>query len=262
MFVPILDDAPVRRIGRPWVTYAFIAACTTIYVVFQSGWFIPARDGAVVSFGLIPSVLFEDAALPEGYQVVPAWATLITSLFLHGGFLHLAGNMLFLWVFGDNVEDDLGRFRYLLFLLLCGAGSGLAHAAIVATQAADVASTPAAADISRLLDAPLVGASGVVAGVVAAYVMLHPQVKVWVLLFYRLPLRLRAFWIIGAWCVFQAGNALLTSGAHVAWWAHVGGFVTGAVLVVALKRPDVRLFDRDLRARIQRRGERPAEGSA
>jgi membrane associated rhomboid family serine protease len=131
-----------------------------------------------------------------------------------------------------------------VFLLLCGVGSGLAHAAAAVNS-----------------DAPLVGASGVVAGVVAAYVMLHPQVKVWVLLFYRLPLRLRAFWIIGAWIVFQAGNAMLAGENQVAWWAHVGGFVTGGVLVTALKRPDVRLFDRDLRARIHRRGESPVEGS-
>ncbi|PZQ18890.1 MAG: rhomboid family intramembrane serine protease [Ancylobacter novellus] len=245
MFVPILDDAPVRRIRRPWVTYAFIAACALIYVVFQSGWFWPARSGAVVSLGLIPSVLFGEAVLPAGYEAVPPVATLVTSLFLHGGVLHLAGNLLFLWVFGDNVEDDLGHLRYAAFLLLCGVGSGIAHAV--------GAPNP---------DAPLVGASGVVAGVVAAYVMLHPQVKVWVLLFYRVPLRLRAFWIIGAWVVFQAGNALIAGESQVAWWAHVGGFVTGAVLVVALKRPDVKLFDHDLRARIQRRGERPEQEPA
>lgn len=245
MFVPILDDAPVRRIKKPWVTYGFLAACTLIYVVFQSGWLGPAREGAVVSLGLIPSVLFGDAVLPAGYEVAPAWTTLFTSLFLHGGFLHLAGNMLFLWVFGDNVEDDLGHLRYAAFLLLCGVGAGIAHAVGAANP-----------------DAPLVGASGVVAGVVAAYVMLHPQVKVWVLLFYRVPLRLRAFWIIGAWVVFQLGNALIAGEAQVAWWAHVGGFLTGAVLVVALKRPDVRLFDHDLRARIQRRGEQSAEGQA
>lgn len=245
MFVPILDDAPVRRIRRPWVTYGFLAACTLIYVVFQSGWIFPERAGAVVSLGLIPSVLFGDAVLPAGYEAVPPFVTLVTSLFLHGGFLHLAGNMLFLWVFGDNVEDDLGHLRYAAFLLLCGIGAGIAHAV--------GADNP---------DAPLVGASGVVAGVVAGYVMLHPQVKVWVLLFYRLPLRLRAFWIIGAWVVFQAGNALIAGESQVAWWAHVGGFVTGAVLVVALKRPDVRLFDHDLRARIQRRGERTGQEPA
>ena len=245
MFVPILDDAPVRRIRRPWITYGFVAACTLIYVVFQSGWVLAERSGAVVSLGLIPSVLFGDAVLPAGYEVVPAWTTLITSLFLHGGFLHLAGNMLFLWVFGDNVEDDLGHLRYAVFLILCGVGAGIAHAV--------GADNP---------DAPLVGASGVVAGVVAAYVMLHPQVKVWVLLFYRVPLRLRAFWIIGAWGVFQAGNALIAGESQVAWWAHVGGFVTGAVLVAALKRPDVRLFDHDLRARIQRRGERAEQEPA
>jgi membrane associated rhomboid family serine protease len=238
MFVPLLDDAPVRRIRKPWVTYGFMAACALVYAVFQAGWIAPPHSGAPVSFGLIPSVLFGDAVLPAGYYVVPAWATIVTSLFLHGGVLHLAGNLLFLWVFGDNVEDDLGHLRYVAFILLCAVGSGLAHAAGAPNS-----------------DAPLVGASGVVAGVVAAYVMLHPQVKVWVLLFYRLPLRLRAFWIIGAWVVFQAGNALLAGEAMVAWWAHVGGFVTGAVLVAALKRPDVQLFDKDLTARIERRAQ-------
>jgi len=245
MFVPILDDAPVRRIRRPWVTYGFLASCVAIYVLFQSGWFLPERAGLVVSLGLIPSVLFGEAVLPAGYETAPPVATLVTSLFLHGGVLHLAGNMLFLWVFGDNVEDDLGHLRYAAFLILCGVGAGIAHA-VGATNP----------------DAPLVGASGVVAGVVAGYVILHPQVKVWVLLFYRLPLRLRAFWIIGAWVVFQAGNALISGDSQVAWWAHVGGFVTGAVLVAALKRPDVRLFDHDLRARIQRRAERPAQDPA
>ena len=244
MFVPILDDAPVRRIRRPWVTYGFMGLCVLVYAFGQSGLVGPERPGLAVSFGLIPSVLFGEAVLPPGYETVPSWATLVTSMVLHGGWLHLAGNMLFLWVFGDNVEDDLGHLRYLAFLVLCGVGAGLAHAAGAANA-----------------DAPLVGASGAVAGVVAGYVMLHPQVKVWVLLFYRLPLRLRAFWIIGAWVVFQAGNALIAGESQVAWWAHVGGFLTGAVLVAALKRPDVRLFDRDLRARIQRRGERPAEGS-
>lgn len=245
MFVPIMDDAPVRRIGRPWVNYAFVGACTLIYVVFQSGLIFDGLQGSVVSFGLIPSVLFGDAVLPQGYEAVPPFATLVTSLVLHGGFLHLAGNMLFLWVFGDNVEDDLGHLRYVLFVVLCGVGGGLAHAA--------TAGNP---------DAPLVGASGVVAGVVAAYVMLHPQVKVWVLVFYRLPLRLRAFWIIGAWVAFQAGNALLAPDEQVAWWAHVGGFLTGAVLVVALKRPDVALFDRDLAARVEARSDRTLEGQA
>ncbi|MFD1332229.1 rhomboid family intramembrane serine protease [Methylopila musalis] len=237
MFVPILDDAPVRRIKHAWVNNGFIALCLVVYVAFQSGWLLPAATGAAVSFGLIPSVLFGEAVLPEGYEVVPPWATLVTSLVLHGGVLHLIGNLLFLWVFGDNVEDDLGHVRYVLFVLLCGIGGGVAHAA--------AASNP---------DAPLVGASGVVAGVVAAYVMLHPQVKVWVLVFYRLPVRLRAFWIIGAWVAFQLGNALLAGETQVAWWAHVGGFLTGAVLVVALKRRDVPLFDRDLNARIRRRG--------
>ena len=267
MFVPILDDAPVRRIRHAWVNNGFIALCAVVYVVFQSGWIFPAATGAAVSFGLIPSVLFGDAVLPEGYDVVPAWATLVTSLVLHGGVLHLAGNLLFLWVFGDNVEDDLGHVRYVLFVLLCGIGGGVAHAAatsdIISTVISHVTYGFYGQPHSGNPDAPLVGASGVVAGVVAAYVMLHPQVKVWVLVFYRLPVRLRAFWIIGAWVAFQFGNALLAGETQVAWWAHVGGFLTGAILVVALKRRDVPLFDRDLNARIRRRGaETAAEDAA
>jgi membrane associated rhomboid family serine protease len=245
MFVPLLDGAPVRRLGRPWVTYGFMAACAFIWVVFQSGWLLPPHPEAVVSFGLIPSVLFSEAVLPEGYSVVPAWATLVTSLFLHGGLLHLVGNLLFLRAFGDNVEEDLGHVRYAIFLIMCGVGAGVAHA-LGAPNA----------------DAPLVGASGAVAGVVAAYVILHPQLKVWVLVFYVLSLRLRAFWIIGAWVAFQLGNALIAGEQQVAFWAHVGGFVTGAVLVAALKRPDVGLFDHELRARIRRRGEEQAGGPA
>lgn len=245
MFVPLMDDAPARRNGRPWVTYGFMGLCALVYGVFQSGWLFPPRPSAVVSFGLIPSVLFGDAVLPDGYEIVPAWMTLVTSLFLHGGVLHLVGNLLFLRVFGDNVEEDLGHLRYALFLLLCGVGAGLAHSFAAAN-----------------VDAPLLGASGVVAGVVAAYVMLHPQLKVWVLVFYVVSVRLRAFWIIGAWAVFQAGNALLSGGDQVAWWAHVGGFLTGAVAVTLLKRPDVGLFDHELRARIRRRGEAPAEEGA
>ncbi|GLK79259.1 rhomboid family intramembrane serine protease [Methylopila turkensis] len=242
MFVPIMDDAPVRSIRHAYVNDGFIIVSTLIYVVFQSGLVMDANQQAVLSFGLIPSVLFGDAVLPAGFEIAPAWTTLGSSLFLHGGWLHLIGNLLFLWVFGDNVEDDLGHVRYALFVMLCGVGGGIAHAVTAAN-----------------VDAPLVGASGVVAGVVAAYVMLHPQVKVWVMVFYRLPLRLRAFWIIGAWAVFQAGNALLAGSEQVAWWAHVGGFLTGAVLVVALKRPDVPLFDRDLIARVEARSA-PSEG--
>lgn len=243
MFVPIMDDAPTRRTERPWVNFAFMALCTLIYVVFQSGWILDGNQTSVVSFGLIPSVLFGDAVLPAGFEIAPAWTTLLTSLFLHGGVLHLGGNMLFLWVFGDNVEDDLGHGRYVLFLALCGVGGGLAHAATTGNP-----------------DAPLVGASGVVAGVVAAYLMLHPQVKVWVLVFWGLPLRLRAVWILGAWAAFQAGNALIAGDSNVAFWAHVGGFLTGAVLVAALKRRDVALFDRDLAARVESRSEPTVEG--
>src|SRR5690606_27943353 len=131
------------------------------------------------------------------------------------------GNMLFLWVFGDNVEDAMGHGRFILFFLLCGTAAGLAHAFAVPGS-----------------DRPLVGASGAVSGVVAAYLILHPRVRLWGLFFARIPLRLRAYWAIGFWLAFQLFQALTATDDSVGWYAHIGGFAAGAVLVVMLRRRD------------------------
>src|SRR5690606_28141004 len=124
-------------------------------------------------------------------------------------FWHLIGNMVFLWVFADNVEDAMGHVRYAIFYLLCALGAGYAY----------VLSAPAS-------QAPVVGASGAIAGVVAAYFMLHPTQKIWVLLFGRIPVRLGAIWVLGAWILFQV-YSIVTAGPddEVAWWSHVGGLV-------------------------------------
>jgi membrane associated rhomboid family serine protease len=189
----------------------------------------------VVSFALVPSELFHLPAaggmpVPSGLALrVPEWLTLITYQFLHGGVLHLFSNMLFLWVFGDNVEDAMGHLRFLVFYLLCGVAGGLAHAAALPSS-----------------PYPLVGASGAVAGVIAAYLMLHPRVRVWVLAFRVLPLRVPAGWVLGVWVVTQLTMVLLAPADGVAWWAHVGGMATGALLVLFMRRPGVLLFDRGL----------------
>ena len=155
--------------------------------------------------------------------------SLITYAFLHGNFMHLIGNMLFLWVFGDNVEDAMGHGRYLAFYIICAIVSGLAYALL---------------DLNS--DMPLIGASGAVSGVVAAYLMLHPKVKVWVLALGRIPLRLSAQWLLGAWVLYQIYNAVAYPESQVAWIAHVGGLVAGAILVLFFRRKGVPLFDKNL----------------
>jgi membrane associated rhomboid family serine protease len=226
MFIPLYDGLPLRHIRRCYVNWCLMLGTVSAWLLFQSGLFIDGYEESVLSFGLIPAVLFGTAVLPEAYDHVPAVVTLGTSLFLHGDLIHLGGNMLFLLVFGDNVEDAMGHLAYLVFYLVCGAAAGVAFA--VTSQAGVT---------------PLIGASGAVSGVIAAYLMLRPHARIWALLFMRVPARLAAVWVIAAWFLFQLANATFDTENVVAWWAHVGGFVTGAALVPLFKRPEVPLFE-------------------
>jgi membrane associated rhomboid family serine protease len=137
--------------------------------------------------------------------------------------------MLFLWVFGDNVEDAMGHLPFLVFYLLCGIAGGLAHAIL-----------------SPGSSLPLVGASGSIAGVIAAYLMLHPRVRVWVLVFRIVPLRVPSWLVLGFWAVWQVVMVAVATEDGTAWWAHVGGMLAGAVLVLFMRRRGVPLFDRGL----------------
>jgi membrane associated rhomboid family serine protease len=229
VFIPLHDHNPMRYIAQPTVTWTLIAINVFVFVVFQSGFALEPDDRAAVLFGVTPSHLGIGARLPTGYGRLPEELTLVTYMFLHGGWLHLIGNMLFLWVFGDNVEDAMGHLRFLVFYLLCGIAGGLAHS--ITTPASDV---------------PLVGASGAIAGIVAAYLMLHPNVKIWCLVLMRIPVKLPAIWILGAWIALQVFNVVVGTQDETAWWAHVGGLIAGAVLVTVMRRPGVELFDRGL----------------
>jgi membrane associated rhomboid family serine protease len=150
-------------------------------------------------------------------------------MFLHADILHLVGNMLFLWVFGDNIEDALGHVRFLVFYLVCGVIAGLTFVFMM----------PDAAHANI----PLIGASGAVAGCVGAYLVLHPKVRVWVLIFRVIPFKISAAWALGAWVIMQFVMALMPQNDSVAWWAHVGGLIVGALLIVVMRRPGVPLFD-------------------
>jgi membrane associated rhomboid family serine protease len=238
VFIPISDDNPLRAIRLQWVTLGLIAVNVLVFLLEVFG-DSTGTEAAIVSLAVVPSELFQlqdlggGATVPGGLAIsVPEWATLITYQFLHGGVLHLLSNMLFLWVFGDNVEDAMGHLKFLVFYLLCGVAGGLAHAVFLPS--------------SQL---PLIGASGAVSGVIAAYLMLHPRVRVWVLAFRILPLRVPAAWVLGFWVVTQFVMVVLAPSDGVAWWAHIGGMAAGAVLILFMRRPGVMLFDRGMPVR-------------
>ena len=219
MFLPLYDGVPLAYLKAPLVTRALIGACAAAWLLTGLGLLPVSETRIVAGLGVIPAVLFGTAALPQGLPLVPEPVTLVTSLFLHGSFLHLAGNMLFLWVFGDNVEDGMGHARFLVFFLLCGIAACLAHCLM-----------------NPLSTAPLIGASGAIAGVVAAYLILYPRVKVWALYFGRLPLQVPAMYAIGFWILLQVGSAFLSGDRDVGWFAHLGGLAAGAALTPMLRR--------------------------
>jgi membrane associated rhomboid family serine protease len=219
VFLPLYDGVPLAYLKAPLVTRALIGACAAAWLLTGLGLLPVSETRIVAGLGVIPAVLFGTAALPQGLPLVPEPITLVTSLFLHGSFLHLAGNMLFLWVFGDNVEDGMGHARFLIFFLLCGIAACLAHCLM-----------------NQLSTAPLIGASGAIAGVVAAYLILYPRVKVWALYFGRLPLQVPAMYAIGFWILLQVGSAFLSGDRDVGWFAHLGGLAAGAALTPMLRR--------------------------
>ncbi len=231
MFVPLSDDNPLKRIRFQYVTALLVAVNVIVFLIEASG----LEEGVIVSFAVVPRELLQVNVLggpaPASHDALPVAEgyTLLSYMFLHGNTIHLLGNMLFLWVFGDNVEDAMGHVRFLLFYLACGIFAGLFHSWMVPTSAI-----------------PLVGASGAVAGVIAAYIMLHPRVRVWVLAFRFIPLRISAVLALGAWILTQLVMVMLPQMDETAWWAHVGGLIAGAVLVVFLRGPGVPLFDKGL----------------
>ena len=168
MFLPLHDDNPLKNIQFQYVTVAFIAICVTVFL-YQLSLGEGGGRVFVFRFGAIPAVVFGEVTLPKGFAPAPAAFSLVTSMFLHGGFMHLAGNMLFLWVLGDNVEDAMGHKRFVVFYLLAGIAAALAHGL----------SDPAS-------QVPMIGASGAISGVIGAYLVLHPKARIKVLVSYFL----------------------------------------------------------------------------
>jgi membrane associated rhomboid family serine protease len=220
--IPIGDD-PVRR-TTPWVMVLLVIANVLVFLYELA--LGAGVDLWTQTVGVIPVEILSGVDIPPA-DPGPVWITLLTSMFVHGGFLHLGGNMLYLWVFGDNVEDALGHSRFLMFYLACGIIAGLTHVYF------NMDST-----------VPSVGASGAIAGVLGGYLMLFPHARIRTLIFlgpFITITRISAVFVIGIWFLMQlvSGLASLDSvtaqSSGVAVWAHVGGFLAGVVLVRMLR---------------------------
>ena len=240
MVFPLYDDN-TGRATTPWVNYALIALNIFVFVVFQG---IGTNEHFTYSFSTVPLEIItgRDIVTPDRVLVHPVtgqrllvpglgetpltvYFTLISSMFMHGGLAHIGGNMLFLWIFGDNIEDRLGHVRYLIFYLVCGLLASLAHVFTTWAFATD--------ESSMLI--PSLGASGAISGVLGGYILLHPARRVTVLLF-RFLTDVPAWVAIGIWFAFQliSGIGMLGPGSKqggVAYAAHIGGFIAGLVLI-------------------------------
>lgn len=224
---PLRDENPTKL--TPVVTIAFIVICSALYLIQLAGGESVART-QVFEYGLIPGEVTQGEGIGINMLISGHFYSFFSSIFIHGGFFHVLGNMLFLWIFGNNIEDALGHKRFILFFLACGFIAGLAQ---VATDTNSVI--------------PMVGASGAVSGIMGAYILLFPRAKIVTLLFLGIfitIIRISAGWYIGGWFVMQAVQGIASSpgGGGVAWWAHIGGFIAGLVLLPLMKKPRQNLF--------------------
>ena len=217
--IPLKDDNPTSN--RPIVTYFIIGSCIIIFLIqfssqsYQTGHLF-------YSYGLIPSVLMGHNQLPMDIYAVPAFMTIFTSMFMHGGFMHLIGNMLYMWIFADNIEDNLGPSKFLIFYLLAGIGAAMTQV-LIDTQS----------------QVTMVGASGAIGGILGAYLINHPNARVLVLIpfgFFSQLIKIKALYVLGFWFILQ----FISTGGGVAYAAHIGGFVSGMILILFFNKKKIK----------------------
>ena len=209
--IPLKDDNPIS--SKPIVTYFLIGLCVLIFLI-QLGSDSYKTGKLFYSYGLIPSVLMGHNQLPIDLYVIPAAATIFSSMFMHGGFMHILGNMLYMWIFADNIEEDLGKTKFTIFYFLSGIGAAMTQV-LIDTQS----------------QIPMVGASGAIGGVLGAYLINHPKARVLVLIpfgFFSQLIKIRALYVLGFWFILQ----FISQGGGVAYAAHIGGFISGMILIL------------------------------
>ena len=219
--IPLKDDNPTH--STPIITYIIIGICVVVFLLELSSPYY--KTGAIFySWGVIPASLIHGVPIPDEIYRVPPTATLITSMFMHGGFMHLIGNMLYMWIFADNIEDEIGKVKFIIFYLLSGIAAALTQVFL---------------NTESMI--PMVGASGAIGGVLGAYIVNHPRAKVLVLIplgFFSQIVKIPAIFVLGIWFILQFVNSAFTSsaGGGVAYGAHIGGFVFGAVAILFFNR--------------------------
>jgi len=227
--IPLHDDNPTEI--TPFVTIVLIVTCALVFLYEVS---LPDQiaQAFVFQYGAIPAAIFgHEAALAEEVLGVPVTLTLLTSMFLHGGWMHLIGNMLYLWIFGNNIEDVMGHVKFVIFYVVCGFLAAMSHALTDPSSGV-----------------PMVGASGAISGVLGAYLLLFPRAQVMVLIplgFFTRAMYVPAGFVLGFWFVMQLLSSVMSvghEGGGVAFFAHVGGFVAGMALIGLFKHPHVRFF--------------------
>ena len=209
--IPLKDDNPT--LNRPIITYFLIGLCVVVFLI-QIGSQSYRTGQLFYSYGLIPSVLMGHDQLPANLYAVPAYMTIFSSMFMHGGWMHLIGNMWYMKIFADNIEDNLGSRNFIIFYILCGIGAAM---------------TQVLMDTHSQI--PMVGASGAIGGILGAYLINYPKAKVLVLIpfgFFSQLLKIRALYVLGFWFILQ----FISSGGGVAYAAHIGGFVSGIILIL------------------------------
>ena len=232
---PLRDENPTELV--PVVTFVIIALNVLVWLFGQQAGAGEGFLASLCAFGAIPADITGSLDPGSLIQLGPdlacrasglGWLTILTSMFMHGGWMHLIGNMWFLWVFGNNIEDSMGHIRFVIFYLLCGSLAALAH---IVTDPGSIV--------------PTVGASGAISGIMGAYLVLYPRVRVHTLFFLIVFVRvipLPAWVLLVQWIVIQVWSGFSTYGAEgggIAFWAHIGGFVAGAALIKLFERPEL-----------------------
>ena len=218
-FFPLSDINPTKKM--PLISWLILIICISIFL-YQYNLDFHSEQKTILSFGMIPSVLFKIKQLSNDLVIIPAYMTLITSMFLHGGWMHLIGNMAYLYIFGDNIEDELGKIKFIIFYIICGMFAGLSQALI---------------DINS--EIPMIGASGAISGILGAYLILFPkkEIKVffWFFIFIKI-FRIPAMYVIGCWIFIQFFSLNNGEESNVAYAAHIGGFIAGIIFIIILRK--------------------------
>ena len=229
-FLPLFDRLASSR--TPIISWGILILCITVFF-FQLSLDSYSSRLMILKYGVIPSVLFGYQSLPPELELIHPFVTVVTSMFLHGGWLHIASNMLYLWIFSDNIEESMGHLKFIIFYIICGAVAALAQSMIAPSSIT-----------------PMIGASGGIAGILGAYIVLHPKAPVQVLIVILIFIRfisLPAWVVLGVWILtqFAAAPIAFSGESGVAYFAHIGGFIAGACLIPFFKRRELPLFGKN-----------------